>query len=273
MISHPKVKESTPNGKTRIGPCKLTQKEIDIFGRALRVLKEAKVPFAVGGAFACHAYTGIWRYTKDLDVFLRPRDVQRALAVLSGAGFETELTNIYWLAKARKDGFFLDLIFAMGNGEFEIDDAIFENTARVTICGVEVEVLSIEELIGSKVYIAKRDRFDGSDVVHLIHSAQGKIRWEVLLDRLGQDRELLLWYLLLFDYVYPGGSDCLPRDLMVQLFDERRREWEKPSQDTKLFRGTLLDEHAFAVDVGDWGYQEPRKFQLPDKNEEDEEKQ
>ena len=43
--------------------------EIHARARAIEVLLEAEVPFLVGGAYAFATYTGIYRDTKDLDLF------------------------------------------------------------------------------------------------------------------------------------------------------------------------------------------------------------
>ena len=62
-------------------------------------------------------------------------------------------------------------------------------------------------------------------------------------------------------YVYPGHSDFLPEELIVQLFEERRRDWGRPGKNPKAFRGALLDPFLFDVDIEDWGYADPRKLQ------------
>ena len=49
---------------------------------ALRALQEAEIPFLVGGAYAYSQYTAIARDTKDFDIFVHPRDVERALEEL-----------------------------------------------------------------------------------------------------------------------------------------------------------------------------------------------
>src|ERR1700756_2716504 len=67
------------------------------YRRVLDKLTQAKVPFLVGGAFALEHYTGIWRYTKDLDIFMRRRHIQSALKLLGRAGFQVELTFPHWL--------------------------------------------------------------------------------------------------------------------------------------------------------------------------------
>src|SRR4026207_2059780 len=92
------------------------------YRRALAALTRAGLPFQVGGAFALEHYIGVARRTKDLDVFIRPRDVTSATEALAAAGFQTELPYPHWLGKARAGRDFVDLIFSSGNGLAEVDD-------------------------------------------------------------------------------------------------------------------------------------------------------
>ncbi len=71
---------------------------------------------------------------------------------------------------------------------------------------------------------------------------------------MGPDQELLLWHLMLFDYVYPGHPEFLPRELMVELFEKMRRRWANPPENATKFRGMMINELAFALDREDWGY-------------------
>src|SRR5436309_103610 len=41
-----------------------------LFREVLELLNASAIPYVVSGAFALHAHTGIWRDTKDLDLFL-----------------------------------------------------------------------------------------------------------------------------------------------------------------------------------------------------------
>jgi len=79
---------------------------------ALSALKNAEVPFVVAGAYALHLYTGIYRDTKDLDLFPRQADALRALEVLAADGWRTERTDEVWLYKAFRGEWFVDLIFS-----------------------------------------------------------------------------------------------------------------------------------------------------------------
>ena len=70
------------------------------YRRALGIIREARIPFLVGGAYALAHYAGIVRHTKDLDVFVRPADCGGALEALGAAGLRAELTFPHWLGKA-----------------------------------------------------------------------------------------------------------------------------------------------------------------------------
>src|SRR5215469_11023137 len=72
-----------------------------LFRGVLELLEGNRVRFAISGAFALHEYTGIWRDTKDLDLFLPATETPRALELLQQAGFHTEIPDPVWLAKAK----------------------------------------------------------------------------------------------------------------------------------------------------------------------------
>src|SRR5438552_11145827 len=89
----------------------LEGKVLPFYRQALVTLTEAGLPFLVGGAFALRYYAGIVRHTKDLDLFVRPKDYPRILEKLAGQGYRTELTDPKWLAKVFSDKEFIDVIF------------------------------------------------------------------------------------------------------------------------------------------------------------------
>ncbi|MFP4316455.1 MAG: DUF6036 family nucleotidyltransferase [Desulfovibrionales bacterium] len=232
--------------------------EEQCFSTWLRLLNEIDVPYAVGGAFAVGAYTSVFRDTKDLDVFLRPRDLRKILEATSTGGFRVEVTDVYWLAKVHAPPFFMDIIFGLQNNCIRITRDWFRSAVPVEILGVPTHVLGIEELIASKMYVARRDRFDGSDIVHLIKAKKGRIDWDRLLEILGEDSTLLLWHLILFDFVYPGYSSYLPQPLMHELFERIRNRWQKDVS-TKLCYGTVLDPLQFDGDCE----KDPRPLGMP----------
>src|SRR5262249_20121918 len=90
-------------------PPAFCQRQESWFREGIQLRERKGLPFVISGAFALHEHTGIWRDTKDLDLFLPTEEVGRALAILQEDGFETDIVDPVWLAKARRDGFFVDL--------------------------------------------------------------------------------------------------------------------------------------------------------------------
>jgi hypothetical protein len=238
---------------------RLKREQRQVYQQALRSLNQNDIPYAVGAAFARHAYTNIWRHTKDLDIFLRPKDLKAALDALKESGFELELKDPHWLAKAWKENYFIDLIFGTGHGHIPVDDDYFIGSVDAFVLDIPTRLIPLEEMIASACFIVGRNRFDGGEIAHLVRYSKGKLDWRRILKRLGENRELLLMQLIHFDFVYPGHSNYLPIDVMVELFDEARTRWENQNHNTHLFRGTLIDPFSYNVDVIDWGYQDRRK--------------
>jgi hypothetical protein len=255
-----KLNEEEKKAITYKSPPILGREEEEVFRRGLQILNSTDVTYAVGAAFARYIYTGIWRPTKDLDVFIKVEDLKQALDTFSEAGYETEIPSRHWLAKAHKDEHTIDLIFGTGHGLLPIENSSFEGSQLAVILGVTTRLFPIEEMIAAGVYLAVRTRFDGSEVLHLIQGARGRLDWNRILRRLGDNRQLLLWHLILFDFVYPGHSDYLPKDIMVSLFEEMRRAWHEKPCSPKAFRGMVIDPYSFRVDINDWGYEDQRNL-------------
>ena len=125
----------------------------EFYLRAMRRLEEAGIDFLVGGAYAFERYTGIARHTKDFDIFVHPRDVERVLATLGAAGCETELPFPHWLGKARCGDDFVDVIFSSGNGVAAVDDGWFEHAVDAELLGKPVKLAPPEEMIWQKAMI------------------------------------------------------------------------------------------------------------------------
>src|SRR5436305_6743318 len=76
------------------------QAEHEAHREALRLLQEQGFEPLVGGAYALKTHTGIWRDTKDLDLFHRNDQVVGALQALARAGYRTVLSDPHWFASA-----------------------------------------------------------------------------------------------------------------------------------------------------------------------------
>jgi Nucleotidyl transferase of unknown function (DUF2204) len=233
------------------------REELEVFHSWLEILNRAQISYLLGGAFAVYLHAGTWRDTKDLDVFLQAKDLRRVLEVFAEAGYKTEILSTHWLAKVSQGPYFSDLLFGFWNGRLETIQNWLERSKPALFAGITVPVISLEDLIYSKIYVAGRERFDGADIVHLIQRAKGKIDWTLVIDQLGDDYGLLLWHLILYDYVYPGHLREDERELILLLFERVRESWPaaKPSL---CFRGPLIDPFSFQIDREEMGYSDPR---------------
>jgi hypothetical protein len=237
-----------------------------LFCEVLQHLNRAKIPYVVSGAFALQQHTGIWRNTKDLDLFLTSEAVPEALRHLQEQGFETEIRDPVWLAKAHRDGYFVDLITGMSNAVITVDQSWIDRSSPCVVLGIPTRVLAAEELIASKLFVNFRERFDGADIVHIIYGTRGNIDWQRVLQLVGDHWELLLWELMLFHYVYPSKQELVPRAIWDDLLSRFRRQLDSGSANLP-FRGSLIDEKMFSIDMKEWGMenllQEQREHRQP----------
>jgi predicted nucleotidyltransferase len=231
----------------------------NLFREVLQLLSEQGVPFVVSGAFALQTHTGIYRDTKDLDLFLSTEDAQRSIQVLQDDGFQCEVSDPVWLAKAQRGEFFVDLSTGMSNGVVKVDRSWIDRATPSELFGVPVRVLGPEELILSKLFVTRRERFDGADIVHVIYGTHGQLDWDWLLQSVGEHWEVLYWMLVLFHYAYPSKVDYVPSRIWEDLMSRFQTAIRNPDRNAP-FRGSLIDPLMFAIDVDEWG--------MPDMNQE-----
>jgi hypothetical protein len=246
-------------------PEDLPEEQAALFHEVLIALEEKHVPFAVSGAFALRQHTGICRFTKDLDLFMTSRTALEVLPYLTQRGFECEVRDPVWLAKAHKGEFFVDLITGMSNGVLAVEDSWITRASPAVVDGVETRVLAPEELVASKIFVVRRERFDGADIAHVIYGTYPGFDWERELHLMGEHWEMLLWSLLLFRYVYPAQTHYVPTSVWSELLQKLQREIASPDPHAS-FRGSLVDDNMFAIDLNEWGLanllQEKRKSRL-----------
>jgi hypothetical protein len=229
------------------------------YQHALTILNEAKVPFLVGGAYALRYYTGIIRDTKDLDLFLHPRDQSRAMEIFGKAGYEIQMTAPHWITKAYDGHEFVDFIFGLANGLGEVDDSWFEHASEWDLMDRRVALIPAEEMIWSKAFIMERERFDGADINHVIRARAQVLDWDRLLSRFGAHWRVLLAHLIAFGFAYPAERSRIPAKVLEPLLRRAAEEGdEPPDADGRLCRGTLLSRYQYVKDIQEDGFLDAR---------------
>ena len=232
----------------------IPEEERTIYKRALEALNAAGIPYVVAGAYAIYEHTGIYRKTKDLDLFFEPSSVVDAARALRTAGFRTRLEDEHWLAKATMGDYFVDLIYGMGNGIALIDSAWIEHSRPGILAACPVRIAPAEELVWHRLFISERHRHDMSDIVHLILCYGDTLDWQRLVDRVGEHWPLLLSQILMFSYVYPGYRTNVPSWVPETLLERARTQVGANEETVDLTRGPLISRFSFAIDVQEWGF-------------------
>ena len=248
---------SAPDGR----PAHLEPETWDFYRAAMSALNAAGAPYLVGGAYAFERYTGIERHTKDFDIFCRREDAEPILDLLRDTiGSRTEVTFPHWLGKAYNPptGDFVDVIYSSGSGIAVVDDEWFANSTDAEVLGIPAALCPAEEMIWSKAFIMERERYDGSDIAHLLHARAKDLDWERLLRRFDEKWRVLMSHLLLFGFAYPGKREEVPAWVMDELVRRLSAEAGTPPESARLCRGTLLSRAQFLVDIEKWGYEDAR---------------
>jgi hypothetical protein len=240
--------------------------ELDARADALRALAGSDVPFLVAGAYAFFAYTGIFRDTKDLDVFLRRADLEAAFRVLERAGFRTEISEPGWIGKAWRGEWFVDLIYSSGNGVAVVDDLWFDHARAGEVMGVQVLLAPPEEMIWSKSFVLERERYDGHDVSHILRAVGHELDWARLLARFDRYWEVLLSHLLLYRFAYPGERSKVPDGVLQELVG-RLEEELGTDHPRALCRGNLISRVQYRHDLEQLGYEDGRAWDEAERGE------
>lgn len=253
-----RVDEQTADTIPPATPEVLDDRTREFYLRAMDVLDRAGVPYMVGGAYSLAYHAGIVRHTKDLDLFVKFEDRDRAMNTLAEAGYRTELTFPHWLGKAFDPAdvdTFVDIIYGSGNGLCLVDDEWVANAVDGEAIGRPAKLCPAEEIIWSKAFIQERERFDGADVNHLILARGRTLDWARLLRRFRGHERVLLGHLIFFGFAFPAERSRVPEWVLDDLWAKVKDE---PPVTEKVCQGTFMSRQQYLVDLRDRGYRDAR---------------
>lgn len=205
------------------------------FTRVLRSLGGSDIPFMVAGTYAFMFHTRSTRPTKDLDIFCRPKDVQKLLKFAKAQGFKTERTYASWLGKIYDSENYVDVVFRSSNRRHEVDDGYLRRSMSGIVLGVPTKVVSPEDMLVTKLYVMSRDCFHGHDVYKLIKALK-LLDWKRIWTVMEKDWQILYAHVLLFDFVFPRERKNIPQWLRKELALKAL----KPARTTAVFQGNDL---------------------------------
>jgi predicted nucleotidyltransferase len=137
-------------------------------------LKEADVPFLLGGGLACWARGGP-PTDHDVDFLVRPEHAEAGLEALARAGMETERPPEHWLYKAHDDGILVDLIFEPSG--LRVDDGMFARAEELEVRAVRMQVASLDDVVTTKLMALSEQDLDYRSVLEIARTLREQIDW------------------------------------------------------------------------------------------------
>jgi predicted nucleotidyltransferase len=153
---------------------------LETLKRAAAALRDAEVPFVLGGGIAIWARGGP-ETEHDLDFFLKPEDADRALQALGEAGFHPEKPPEAWLYKAWDREVMVDLIF--GPTGVTVDDEFLDRAEEIEVFAVQMRVMRPEDVLVTKLLAMGEHEVDYDSVLEIARSVREQIDWDELRRR------------------------------------------------------------------------------------------
>jgi predicted nucleotidyltransferase len=148
--------------------------------KATHALRDAGVRHMVGGSVAVWARGGP-ESSHDLDLMIREEDVDAAHAALEAAGFRTETPPEEWLVKAYDGDTLVDLIHYAR--DLPITDEVLDRADAITVLGVTVDVMSLEDILATKLMALGEHALDYEAILQTARSLREQVPWDRLRDR------------------------------------------------------------------------------------------
>jgi len=217
----------------------------DVYRRVIGLARRRGLRFALGGGFAVATYTGQWRFSKDMDLYVRPDSRDAMIAVTRDVGlvdlYDRQPYDRGWIYRSTTDDVIVDVMWSMANHKAPVDEHWLSRGASIVINGEELRVLPPEEMLWDKLYVLQRDRCDWPEALKLIYAAGPCLDWEHVLRRVGEDVPLLTGVLSVFCWLCPGRAREFPSWLW------KRVRLSHPQSGERIHRG-----HADLLDRRPW---------------------
>ena len=103
----------------------VTPEQWALYGKVLAGARQRGIRFALGGGFAVSAYTGQWRFSKDLDVYILPQDRDAMVEVTAAAGLQDYFDKVpydrTWIYRSFSGDVIVDAMWSMANHRAPVD--------------------------------------------------------------------------------------------------------------------------------------------------------
>jgi hypothetical protein len=143
--------------------------------KAAAVLRDAEVPFLLGGGLAAWARGGP-ESNHDLDLMVKPEDAERAVRALEKAGSRIEDPPEEWLYKAWDGDVLIDVIFEPSGGP--VDDAMFDRAEELDVHAMTMRVMALEDVLVTKLLSLREHEVDYESVLEIARALREQVDWD-----------------------------------------------------------------------------------------------
>ncbi len=147
----------------------------DALKKSAAALRNADVPFLLGGSLASWARGGP-ETRHDLDLVIKPEDVERAVAALEEAGLRPEDPPEEWLVKAWDGDTLVDLIFYPKGTP--VDDALIARGEVMSVLGMEMRVMALEDVLVTKLMALSEHSLRYESLLPIARALRERVDWD-----------------------------------------------------------------------------------------------
>jgi predicted nucleotidyltransferase len=148
--------------------------------RAAAALRDAGVPFLLGGSLASWARGGP-ETRHDLDLMIRPADVETALEALTEAGMRPERPPEDWLVKAWDGDTLVDLIYCPKG--LPVNDDLIARGEELSVLGMEMRVMALEDVLATKLMALTEHSLRYESLLQIARALREQIDWAAVRAR------------------------------------------------------------------------------------------
>ncbi len=160
---------------------------------AVAALRDAGVPFVLGGSLAAWARGGP-EPQNDLDLMVKPADTEAALGALEAVGMRPERPPEEWLVKAFNGEVMIDVIFRPSG--LEMTDEVFERADIISVLAVDTPIMALEDVLTTKLMALTEHSLDYTSLLAIARSVREQIQWPQLRARTGSSPYALAFFTL-----------------------------------------------------------------------------
>ncbi len=142
--------------------------------RSAAALREANIPFLLGGSLASWARGGP-ETRHDLDLMIKEEDVPRALEALKAVGMKPENPPEDWLVKAWDGDILVDLIHHPKG--MDITDEVIERGENLSVLSMDVRVMALEDVLVTKLRALSEHHLRYETLLAISRALREKIDW------------------------------------------------------------------------------------------------